>query len=148
VRGEGLEASMSAYLIEQLHALENVELHTRTEVRQLRGSGHLESASFAGPDGDLELPISAVFVVIGQQPRTAWLEGVVERDDTGFILTGSDVATGKGWNLDREPFLLESSLPGLMAAGDVRHRSVKRIASAVGEGSMAVQFVHLYLASV
>jgi thioredoxin reductase (NADPH) len=148
VRGEGLEASMSAYLIEQLHALENVELHTRTEVRQLRGSGHLESASFAGPDGDLELPISAVFVFIGQQPRTAWLEGVVERDDKGFILTGSDVATGKGWNLDREPFLLESSLPGLMAAGDVRHRSVKRIASAVGEGSMAVQFVHLYLASV
>jgi thioredoxin reductase (NADPH) len=148
VRGEGLEASMSAYLIEQLRALDNVQLHTRTEVRALRGTEHLEGGVFTGPDGDVELPISAVFVFIGQQPRTAWLDGVVARDDKGFILTGSDVATGQGWNLDREPFLLESSLPGLMAAGDVRHRSVKRIASAVGEGSMAVQFVHLYLASV
>jgi thioredoxin reductase (NADPH) len=148
VRGEGLEASMSAYLIEQIGALENVELHPRTEVRELRGSEHLQSAVFSGPNGELELPISAVFVFIGQQPRTAWLDGVVARDEKGFILTGAEVADRHGWNLDREPFLLESSLPGLMAAGDVRHRSVKRIASAVGEGAMAVQFVHLYLAEL
>jgi thioredoxin reductase (NADPH) len=139
---------MSAYLIEQIGALENVELHTRTEVRELRGTGHLESALFFGPDGEFELPISAVFVFIGQQPRTAWLDGVVARDDKGFIVTGADVGDRQGWKLDREPFLLESSLPGLMAAGDVRHRSVKRIASAVGEGAMAVQFVHLYLAEL
>jgi thioredoxin reductase (NADPH) len=87
-------------------------------------------------------------VFIGQQPRTAWLEGVVARDERGFVLTGSDVASGHGWNLDREPGLLESSLPGVFVAGDVRHRSIKRIASAVGEGAMAVQLVHQYLASL
>ncbi len=83
---------------------------------------------------------------IGQQPRTAWLEGIVARDERGFVLTGPQVDASHGWNLDRTPFLLESSLPGLFAAGDVRHDSVKRIASAVGEGAMAVRFVHEYLA--
>ncbi len=146
VRADGLEASMSAYLIEQLQALDNVELHVRTQTKALRGGEHLEAATFTGPDGDLELEVSALFIFIGQQPRTAWLDGSVARDERGFILTGPDLGRGHGWNLDREPFLLESSLPGLFAAGDVRHRSVKRIASAVGEGAMAVQFVHLYLA--
>jgi thioredoxin reductase (NADPH) len=147
-RGGDLHDTMSAYLVEQLGQLDNVELHLRTETRAFRGTTHLEAATFGTPDGDVELPIAAAFVFIGQQPRTGWLEGVVARDERGFILTGPDVATGHGWNLDREPYLLESSLPGLFAAGDVRHRSIKRIASAVGEGSMAVQFVHQYLATL
>ena len=83
---------------------------------------------------------------IGQQPRTSWLEGIAARDERGFILTGPDVGRQHGWNRDRDPYLLESSLPGVFAAGDVRHQSVKRIASAVGEGAMAIQFAHQYLA--
>ena len=148
VRGPGLESTMSAYLIEQVGELENVEVHTLCRVRELHGRDHLERAVFEAPEGKLELPLSAVFVFIGQQPRTAWLEGVVACDDRGFVLTGSDVADGHGWSLDREPGLLESSLPGVFAAGDVRHRSIKRIASAVGEGAMAVQLVHEYRADL
>jgi thioredoxin reductase (NADPH) len=148
VRGEALGATMSAYLVEQLGSLANVELHLGTDTRAFHGDSHLEAATFATPDGELRLELAAAFVFIGQQPRTGWLDGVVARDERGFVLTGPDVATGHGWNLDREPYLLESSLPGLFAAGDVRHRSVKRIASAVGEGSMAVQFVHQYMASL
>ena len=89
-----------------------------------------------------------MFIFIGQQPRTGWLEGVVARDERGYILTGPFVGPDVGWNLDRTPFLLESSLPGLFAAGDARHDSVKRIASAVGEGAMAVALVHQYLAQL
>jgi thioredoxin reductase (NADPH) len=144
IRGDDLGAGMSAYLVEQIGALENVELHRNTEATAMRGADHLESATFATPDGELELSVNAVFIFIGQQPRTAWLDGIVRRDPRGFILTGPDVAAD-GWNLDRPPFLLESSLPGLFAAGDVRHESVKRIASAVGDGAMAVQIVHRYL---
>lgn len=148
VRGEDLTSGMSAYLVDQIKALDKVQLHTRTSVVAVEGKGHLERARFRGPDGELELGIDALFVFIGQQPRTAWLEGVVARDEPGFVLTGRDVESGHGWNLDREPYLLESSMPGIFAAGDVRHRSVKRIASAVGEGSMAIQFVHLYMAGL
>lgn len=145
VRGDGLAASMSAYLVEQIGTIEAIEVHVRTDARAFHGTDHLEGATFGTPDGELDIPIAAAFVFIGQQPRTGWLDGVVARDEKGFILTGPDVAAAQGWNLDREPYLLESSLPGLFAAGDVRHRSIKRIASAVGEGSMAVQFVHQYL---
>ena len=148
VRGPGLDETMSAYLIEQVGELENVELHTRCSVRELHGTDHLERAVFEAPEGTLDLALSALFVFIGQQPRTAWLKGVAACDDRGFVLTGSDVAEGHGWNLDREPGLLESSLPGVFAAGDVRHRSIKRIASAVGEGAMAVQLVHEYMAEL
>lgn len=114
----------------------------------MHGTDHLTDVTFQTEGGSLELPVSAAFVFIGQQPRTAWLEGALVRDQRGFILTGSDVEPGHGWNLDRAPFLLESSLPGVFAAGDVRHDSVKRIASAVGEGAMAVRFVHEYLAGL
>ncbi|MEO5987224.1 MAG: NAD(P)/FAD-dependent oxidoreductase, partial [Candidatus Limnocylindria bacterium] len=145
VRGDGIETSMSAYLVEQISALDNVELHTGVSTRELRGSTHLESASFDGADGVLDLPLSAAFVFIGQQPRTAWLDGVVERDERGFILTGPQVSMRRG---GREAALLESSMPGVFAAGDVRHRSIKRIASAVGEGAMAVSLIHEYLASL
>ncbi len=148
VRGEGIGATMSAYLVEQLGELENVELHTGVTARALHGTDHLEGATFDTPEGELELPLTAVFVFIGQQPRTAWLEGALACDGRGFVLTGADAAIGHGWSLDREPAILESSLPGVFAAGDVRHRSVKRIASAVGEGAMAVHLVHQYLAEL
>ena len=146
VRGDDLRATMSTYLVEQLEAISNVDLHAGVSTRALHGEDHLEGATFDTPDGEIQLPISAAFVFIGQQPRTAWLDGVVARDERGFVLTGSDVGRANGWPLDREPAFLESSLPGVFVAGDVRHRSVKRIASAVGEGAMAVQLVHQYLA--
>ena len=148
VRGDDIGMGMSAYLVEQIGELDNVEVHTSTETTALRGDAHLEGASFSTPDGEMELGLDAMFIFIGQQPRTAWLEGVVARDERGFVLTGPSVPAGSGWNLDRPPYLLESSLPGLFAAGDVRHDSVKRIASAVGEGAMAVALVHRYLAQL
>jgi len=107
--------------------------------------------SVTGPNGDEDLPLAAIFVFIGQQPRTEWLEGTVARDPGGFVLTGAQLTEdGKrpaGWGLDRDPFLLESSVPGIFVAGDERYRSVKRIASAVGEGAMAIALIHQYLAS-
>jgi len=148
VRGAGIDATMSAYLVEQIRALDNVELHALCETTAFHGTDHLERATVRTPDGPLELDLAAAFVFIGQEPRTGWLGDVVVRDDGGFILTGGDIGAAHGWNIDRDPFLLESSLPGVFAAGDVRHRSVKRIASAVGEGAMAIQFVHQYLADL
>ena len=147
-RGPDIGDTMSAYLVEQLRALDTVEVHLQCEARAFRGTEHLEGATFSSPDGEFEIPVAAAFVFIGQQPRTGWLEGLVARDERGFILTGTDVDAELGWNLDRDPYLLESSMPGVFAAGDVRHRSVKRIASAVGEGAMAVQFVHQFLAQL
>jgi thioredoxin reductase (NADPH) len=121
-------------------------------VTEVRGEGHLSGATVTGPEGPEELQLAAIFVFIGQQPRTEWLQGTVLRDSGGFVLTGSRLSEdGKppaGWGLNRKPFLLESSLPGVFCAGDVRHDSVKRLASAVGEGAMAVQFVHQYLAEI
>ncbi len=148
IRGDDVSSGMSAYLVEQIRELENVEIHTSTETAAVRGESHLAGATFSTPDGDMELTLDAMFIFIGQQPRTAWLDGAVARDERGFVLTGPSVPAESGWNLDRQPFLLESSLPGLFAAGDVRHDSVKRIASAVGEGAMAVALVHRYLAQL
>jgi thioredoxin reductase (NADPH) len=152
VRGPDLTATMSRYLIDQLEAVPNVTLHARSTIIELSGAGHLERARFRTPDGEIELELAALFVFIGQQPRTEWLDGVILRDDAGFVLTGSDVLVDgrvpAGWGIDRAPFLLEGSVPGIFAAGDVRHRSVKRIASAVGEGAMAVQFVHQYMSGL
>ena len=151
VRGGSL-SSMSQYLIEQIEALPNVEVRTGSAVTAVRGEQHLEGATLSGPNGEEERGISALFVFIGQQPRTDWLADAILRDEPGFIRTGPATQTDgrppAGWSLAREPFLLETSMPGVFAAGDVRHRSVKRIASAVGEGAMAVQFVHQYLAGL
>jgi thioredoxin reductase (NADPH) len=145
-------SGMSQYLVDQIAACPNIEVRYETSVTAAHGEGHLASVSVTGPKGEEELPLAAIFVFIGQQPRTEWLEGTVIRDPGGFVLTGSQLLEdGKrpaGWGLDRDPFLLESSLPGIFVAGDVRHRSVKRIASAVGEGAMAVQFVHQYLSGL
>ena len=147
-------SGMSQYLIDQMAAIENIEVRLSSSITEVRGETHLTGATLTGPDGPEELDVAALFIFIGQQPRTEWLEGTVERDTGGFVLTGQNLLEdGKrknptGWGLNREPFLLESSMPGVFVAGDVRHRSVKRIASAVGEGSMAVQFVHQYLATL
>jgi thioredoxin reductase (NADPH) len=153
VRGSGLEASMSAYLIEQVRAIPNIEVHPCTEVVQAAGGEHLEQLTLRHTASGEERMVDAswLFVFIGALPRTEWLEGVVERDRRGFVLTGPDlVGSGRhprGWDLDRDPYHLESSVPGVFVAGDVRADSVKRVASAVGEGAMAVTLVHRYLES-
>jgi thioredoxin reductase (NADPH) len=149
-------SSMSQYLIDQIAATPNIEVRYQTQATALTGEGHLASATLTcttGPEPTHEtLPLAALFVFIGQQPRTEWLPDEIRRDDGGFISTGpgaaGDVAGPAGWGLDRDPYLLESSVPGVFAAGDVRARSVKRIASAVGEGAMAIQFVHQYRATL
>jgi thioredoxin reductase (NADPH) len=145
-------SGMSQYLVDQIEAIPNIEVYYETAVKAAHGDGHLASLTISRPGGEEELGLAAIFVFIGQQPRTEWLEATVVRDPGGFVMTGPALlADGKppaGWGLAREPFLLESSLPGVFVAGDVRHRSVKRIASAVGEGAMAVQFVHQYLSGL
>ena len=151
IRG-GAISGMSQYLIEQIEALDNVTVHLNASIGAVRGETHLEAATLSEGDASTELDLSALFVFIGQQPRTDWLGDAVLRDQAGFVMTGPAILTDgrppAGWGSVREPFLLETSMPGAFAAGDVRHRSVKRIASAVGEGSMAVQFVHQYLAGL
>ena len=151
VRGPDLAAGMSQYLVDQIAVIDNIEVHLRTTLRAVEGTDRLSCVQLDTADGERELPLTALFVTIGQRPRTEWLDGVVERDASGFVLTGAALTTGgkppAGWSLDREPLLLESSMPGVFAAGDVRFRSIKRIASAVGEGAMAIALIHQYLAS-
>ncbi|MGQ0573204.1 MAG: FAD-dependent oxidoreductase [Pseudonocardia sp.] len=144
VRAGSLGARMSSYLVEQVGALPNVEVRTRTEVVEVHGAERLEAVSVK--DGGVErLPAAGMFVFTGAHPRTDWLATVVARDPHGFVLTGPSLRPAGRWALDRDPYLLETSLPGVFAVGDVRAASVKRVASAVGEGSVAVQFVHAYL---
>jgi thioredoxin reductase (NADPH) len=145
VRGDALEKSMSQYLVEQIRALANVSVRTRTTVAAAEGeAGRLRRLRVRGDGGEEVLDVDACFVFIGATPRTDWLEGVVARDERGFILAGPDVH-GDGWPLGRDPYLLETSVPGVFVAGDVRARSIKRVASAVGEGAMAVSLIHQYL---
>jgi len=151
VRGASLESSMSYYLIKQLEEIENVCVRTRTEVVEALGDEHLQRLVLRdNATGEQEtVDCGPMFIFIGAAPRTEWLDGVVVRDSRGFVRTGPDLMTeGKppaGWPLDREPYYLESSIPGVFVAGDVRADSVKRVASAVGEGAMAVTLVHRYL---
>lgn len=145
VRGASLEKSMSSYLIEQIAGLENVAVRTESAAVAAEGEdAHLHRLRVRGPAGEEVVEADACFVFIGAAPRTDWLDGVVARDERGFILAGPDVQ-GNGWTLPREPYLLETSVPGVFVAGDVRARSIKRVASAVGEGSMAVSLIHQYL---
>jgi thioredoxin reductase (NADPH) len=151
VRGRSLESSMSHYLIQQVESVPNITVRTCTEVIGAEGDGHLERLHLRNAEtGEVEtVDAGWLFVFIGASPRTGWLDGTVLRDDHGFVLSGPDLAapgeTPAGWELDRHPFHLETSVPGVFAAGDVRSESAKRVASAVGEGAMAVMLVHRYL---
>jgi thioredoxin reductase (NADPH) len=154
VRGSSLSSTMSQYLIDQMKEKPNIQIWAHASVSEAHGETHLEEISFLCSDTNKveRVPASAMFIFIGALPRTDWLANVVERDERGFILTGPDLIREgqhpKGWALDRDPFLLETNVPGLFAVGDVRHGSVKRVASGVGEGSVAVQFIHQYLSKV
>jgi thioredoxin reductase (NADPH) len=151
VRGDSLESSMSYYLIQQLNKIENVSVRTRTQVVSAHGDGHLQAITLCDGKNGLEVTVECgyLFVFIGAEPRTDWLGDIVSRDEKGFVHTGPDLLTNgtrpAGWDRDRDPFYLECSVPGIFAAGDVRANSVKRVASAVGEGAMAVTLVHRYL---
>jgi thioredoxin reductase (NADPH) len=144
VRGPSLERSMSHYLIKQIAERPNIDVRTGSQAVAASGNGRLETLRVRDGDGESDVQADACFVFIGASPHTDWLAGVVARDDRGFILAGFD-AKAAGWGLDRDPFPLETTVPGVFVAGDVRARSIKRVASAVGEGSMAVSLVHQYL---
>ena len=154
VRGEGLSATMSQYLIDQIKDTPNIQIWSHASVAEVHGDSRLEEISVLCSDTDKveRVPATSMYIFIGALPRTEWLAGLVERDDRGFILTGPDLIRDgqrpKGWSFDRDPFLLETNVPGVFAVGDVRHGSVKRVASGVGEGSVAVQFIHQYLSKV
>ena len=154
VRGDGLGATMSQYLIDAIAQTPNIRVDCGVQVVAVHGEDRLEAISVAcARTGTVDrMPARSLYVFIGAAPRTDWIDGFLERDDRGFIFTGPDlVRQGKrpnGWTLERDPFLLETSVPGVFAVGDVRHGSIKRVASSVGEGSIAIQFVHAHLAKV
>jgi thioredoxin reductase (NADPH) len=150
VRAESLKNSMSKYLIDQIAATSNIEVKTRCQVVEALGESRLSCLRVCGPDNEETVPASGLFIFIGAAPNTDWLPDTIMRDANGFLLSGSDLKVDgkmpKNWNQPREPYLLETSVPGIFVAGDVRRGSVKRVASAVGEGSISVQFIHQYLA--
>ena len=150
VRGDSLEKSMSKYLIDQIAGTSNIKVETRTEIVEATGNSHLECLKIRTPRGEEARPASSLFLFIGAAPQTDWLPENIMRDPNGFVLAGRDLRVEgnlpRSWKEDRDPYLLETSLPGIFVAGDVRHGSVKRAASAVGEGSIAVQLMHQYLA--
>jgi thioredoxin reductase (NADPH) len=154
VRDDALAKKMSQYLVERIEATPTIEVLLGAQLAAVHGEEHLEAVTVRHhPDGTENLlPAAGLFIFIGATPCTDWLKGVVKLDERGFILTGPQLlendASSKGWSLEREPFLTESSIPGIFAVGDVRANSVKRVASAVGEGSITVQFVHQYLSKV
>jgi thioredoxin reductase (NADPH) len=153
VRTGSLEKGMSRYLIEEIEARPNIEVMTQTELNRAHGDSCLESISVTRRGEPVDEPLRAdkLFIFIGAQPYTEWLEGTLARDERGFILTGRDLGAGSAapaWPLDRDPHALETCMPGVFAAGDTRHGSIKRVASAVGEGSMAVQLIHRYRADL
>jgi thioredoxin reductase (NADPH) len=149
IRGQSLEAGMSDYLITQIHSTPNVSVRTNTQVVEAYGGQRLEGLVLEQRETAAreEVPAAGVFVLIGAERRTDWLQEVLERDDRGFILTGADVVSER-WSLDRPPLAFETSIPGVFAVGDVRHGSVKRVAGAVGEGSVVIGSVHQYLAEL
>jgi thioredoxin reductase (NADPH) len=153
VRGPGLAASMSSYLVTEISRTANIRIRPSTEVTGGSGQCSLETLTLRHRvSGATEtVPAAALFVMIGAEPRTTWLPGAIDRDDQGFIRTGRDLHRAgelpPGWPLKRPPSLLETSVPGVFAAGDVRHRSIKRVASAAGEGATAIHLVHEFLSA-
>jgi thioredoxin reductase (NADPH) len=152
VRAPDLAATMSRYLIDQIAATPNITVRCRANVVEAHGETHLEAISLSDAETSETLPTKSLFVFIGAQPHTDWLAGKLERDQHGFILSGPDLLRDgrkpHGWTIERDPFLLETSVPGVFVAGDVRRGSVKRVASSVGEGAIAVQFMHQYLSKL
>ena len=154
VRGTSLASTMSHYLIEQIEKTPNIEVWTSSSVTEVHGETRLSAITVlcSTSNESQKLPATSLFIFIGAQPRTQWLGDLIARDERGFILSGPDVLQdGKrpeGWTLDRDPGLLETNVPGIFVVGDVRHGSVKRVASGVGEGAVVVQFMHQYLAKV
>jgi thioredoxin reductase (NADPH) len=154
VRSDSLQKGMSQYLIDQIRQVENIHVETQSEVVEVHGEDHLESITILNQEtGETKtVPTTALFIFIGAVPCTAWLRGKLPMDDRGYLLTGTllprDGDGPKGWKEERDPFLFESIIPGVFAAGDTRHASIKRVASAVGEGSITVQMVHQYLSKV
>jgi len=154
VRGESLASTMSHYLIEQISKTPNIEVWTRSSVTEVHGDTRLTGITVhcATSNETQQLPASSLYIFIGALPRTGWLGDLIARDERGFVLSGPDLLRdGKrpaGWTLDRDPGLLETNIPGIFAVGDVRHGSIKRVASGVGEGAVVVQFIHQYLAKV
>jgi thioredoxin reductase (NADPH) len=154
VRGSSLIKGMSQYLVDQIEETTNIEVLTRTEVKEVHGKDRLEAITIRNSDTgeNCTRPTPAIFLFVGAVPHTELVAGIVERNHAGFIITGPDLMRqGRGpknWRLERDPYLLETSVPGIFAAGDVRHNVVRRVASAVGQGSMAVSFVHQYLKTV
>jgi thioredoxin reductase (NADPH) len=146
-RGPGLEKSMSRYLVDQLAARSNIEVLSRSEVVAVHGGTSLDAIDVRNADTGEEtrLESAGLYILIGADAETAWLPPEIARDRRGYVLTGSDLAATERWELDRDPYLLETSVPGIFACGDVRFSPVKRVAAAVGEGSMAIAFVHQYL---
>ncbi len=154
VRASQLEKGMSQYLVDQIYGTENIEVLTRTEVVEAMGKDRLEAVTINNKDtGETQtLPAGAMFIFIGAVPHSGLVAGVVERNKAGFIITGQDLIREgrrpKNWRLKRDPYMLETSVPGILAAGDVRQGAVRRVASAVGQGAIAISFVHQYLTSV
>ena len=154
VRGNSLAAGMSQYLVEQIQQTSNIAVELNSQVVEVFGEEHLEAIRIycATSKETNKVAANSLFIFIGAMPGTEWLAGVLEREEKGFLLSGPDLMRDgkppKGWPLERDPWLLEASVPGIFLAGDVRYRSVKRVASGVGEGANAVQFVHQYLSTV
>ncbi|MES2390957.1 MAG: NAD(P)/FAD-dependent oxidoreductase, partial [Acidobacteriota bacterium] len=147
VRGPKLEFTMSQYLVDQIAAKKNITVMTNTVVVSASGEDHLESISTStNGEEPFTRKADALFVMIGADANTKWLPKELQRDERGFVCTGRDVMDLPTWNGSRPPFLLETNLPGFFCAGDVRHDSIKRVSSGVGEGSMAIAFIHQYLA--
>jgi thioredoxin reductase (NADPH) len=148
VRGPKVEFTMSQYLVDQLATKCNVTIETNTVVVEAHGEGHLEALTTQAKGEEPKTrDADALFVMIGANANTSWLPRVLERDERGYICTGRDVVDLPGWDSRRrQPFMLETNLPGFFCAGDVRHESIKRVSSGVGEGSMAIAFIHQYLA--
>jgi thioredoxin reductase (NADPH) len=151
VRAASLESSMSKYLIDEIGRESNIEVWTGSKIVEAMGNGHLQQLRIARPDGEQTVDATGLFIFIGAEPKTEWLPSSVLKDERGFVLSGNDLKRcqqfTRQWQLQRDPYLLESSVPGIFVAGDVRHGSIKRCASAVGEGSIAVQFIHQYMAA-
>jgi thioredoxin reductase (NADPH) len=151
VRGDSVDRAMSRYLVDRIQQHDRITVRTRTEVVGGDGCDRLENVAIEGPEGEQTLPTDALFVLIGAAPLTAGVEDWLRCDDRGYFMTGPDLVTSSDrswWPLERDPLFLESSQPGLFVAGDVRHGSIKRVASAVGEGAMAASLIHAYLAAL